>query len=371
MKRKKSHLKTKKRVQIHLKLHFETGRGLTELAGGGGGEAGRAGKCRIPLLEWMLKRAEAAERAALEAGRARAVNAKGFLSVAKHLDTYINKRGFGREVTLGDVDREFCRGFAGYLTEAENCRGGKLSLNSRFLYFSKFVAALNAAVKAGHIPSNPAALLDKTERPRFKQTERSYLTEEELQTLINTPNTHSSCDVSRAFLFSCFCGLRWSDISDLVWGDIRCRGDCLQIEKRMVKTREMLYLPLSRDAAFFLPPRQDKSPSAPVFHLHSYASASISIRKWLRDAGISKTVTFHSARHTFATLLLSQQQDLYTVSKLLGHKSIKVTQIYAEVVDRKKRDAVNSLSGLFSLPASSHTPAKSPAQTSSSFPPTT
>ena len=343
MKRKKSHSKSKNRVRIHLKLYFLPERG----PGGGGG--GGAGRCQIPLRDWMKRRAEAAERAALEAGRARAVNAKGFLTAGKHLEAYINRSGAGLEVTLGDVDREFCRGFAQYLGEAENARGGKLSSNSRFLYFAKFTAALNAAVKAGHIPSNPASLLDKTERPRFKQTERSYLTEEELQTLINTPNTHSSCDVSRAFLFSCFCGLRWSDISDLVWGDIRCRGECLQIEKRMVKTREMLYLPLSRDAAFFLPPRQDKSPSDPVFHLHSYASASLSIRKWLRDAGISKPITFHCARHTFATLLLSQHQDLYTVSKLLGHKSIKVTQIYAEVVDRKKQEAVNSLSGLFSL----------------------
>ena len=310
-----------------------------------------ADKGRIPLLDWMRIQSENAEQIALEAGRSWAVNAKSFLSASKHLAIYISSIGQKRSFPLQKVDKTFCRGFTQYLGQAQNRRGGKLSSNSRFLYFSKFVAALNAAVRAGYIPSNPATLLDKGERPRFRQTERSYLTEEELQTLIDTPNTHSGGDVARAFLFSCFCGLRWSDISTLVWGDIRSQGDCLQIEKRMVKTRELLYLPLSREAVFFLPEKGGKGPLDLVFNLQSYASASIALKKWLRDAGLSKPVTFHSARHTFATLLLSQQQDLYTVSKLLGHKSIKVTQIYAEVVDRKKRDAVNSLSGIFSFPS--------------------
>ena len=309
-----------------------------------------ADKARILILDWMILQSKNAELVALEAGRSSAVSAKGFLSASKHLGDYIKSTGWNQPVMLQDIDKDFCRGYARYLGTVQNRRGGKLSSNTRFLYFSKFSSALNAAVRAGHISSNPAALLDRGERPRFRQTERSYLTEEEIQALIDTPNTHSGGDVARAFLFSCFCGLRWSDISSLVWGDIRSLNTGLQIEKRMVKTREMLYLPLSREAAFFLPEQNGKGPSDLVFRLPSYASASIALKKWLSDAGISKPVTFHSARHTFATLLLSQQQDLYTVSKLLGHKNIKVTQIYAEVVDRKKREAVNSLSGLFSLP---------------------
>ena len=308
-----------------------------------------ADKSQVPILEWMALRAINAERMAQEAGRTQTVNAKGFITAAKHLECYIKSRGWAKTATLADADKDFCRGFAEYLGQVLNRLGGKLSSNSRFLYFSKFSAALNAAVRAGLIPSNPATMLDKTDRPRFRQTERNYLTEEELQTLINTPNTHSESDVARAFLFSCFCGLRWSDISTLVWGDIRSCGTGLQIEKRMVKTREMLYLPLSQEAAFFLPDRQGKGPSDLVFRLRSYASASVALKKWLSDAGISKPVTFHCARHTFATLLLTQKQDLYPVSKLLGHKNIKVTQIYAEVVDRKKREAVNSLSGIFLL----------------------
>jgi len=331
--------KTESPVRLRLRLYLVPA----------GQEDNGADKSRFSLLGWMKLMAKNARQMALGAGRGQAGNAKSYMSALKHLGDYINCIGPGRIFTLQDVDKDFCRGFALHLGLAKNRFGGKLSPNSQFLYFSKFSAALSAAVRAGLIPSNPAALLDKGERPFFRQTERSYLTEEEVQTLINTPNTHSGGDVARAFLFSCFCGLRWSDISSLVWADIRSRGTGLQIEKRMVKTREMLYLPLSSEAAYFLPEKTGKEPSDLVFSLRSYASASIALKKWLSDAGILKPVTFHTARHTFATLLLSQKQDLYTVSKLLGHKSIKVTQIYAEVVDRKKRDAVNSLSGLFCL----------------------
>ena len=66
----------------------------------------------------------------------------------------------------------------------------------------------------------------------------------------------------------------------------------------------------------------------------------------MQDAGITKRVSFHSARHTFATLLLTYGTDLYTVSKLLGHTNIKTTQIYAKVIDEKKAEAVNLLNGI-------------------------
>ena len=58
-------------------------------------------------------------------------------------------------------------------------------------------------------------------------------------------------------------------------------------------------------------------------------------------------VLFHTARHTFATMMLTLGADLYTVSKLLGHTSVKMTQVYAKIVNKKKDDAVNLTNGLF------------------------
>ena len=71
------------------------------------------------------------------------------------------------------------------------------------------------------------------------------------------------------------------------------------------------------------------------------------LNRWCAKAGINKKIAFHTARHTFATMLLTLDVDLYTVSKLLGHKDIKTTQIYAKIIDKKKRDAVNKIPQLF------------------------
>ena len=71
------------------------------------------------------------------------------------------------------------------------------------------------------------------------------------------------------------------------------------------------------------------------------------MKNWADAAGIDgKHITFHTARHTYATLLLTKGADLYTVSKLLGHSTIKTTQIYAEIIDKKKEEAANLLQGL-------------------------
>jgi site-specific recombinase XerD len=62
-----------------------------------------------------------------------------------------------------------------------------------------------------------------------------------------------------------------------------------------------------------------------------------------RVAGITKNITFHCFRHTFATLQLSKGTDIYTVSKMLGHRELKTTQIYAKIIDQTKRDAANKI----------------------------
>ena len=77
-----------------------------------------------------------------------------------------------------------------------------------------------------------------------------------------------------------------------------------------------------------------------VFSVPSPTQLGRVIRQWCKDAAIDKRVSFHTARHTFATLALTQGVDLYTVSKLLGHKTIQATQIYAKIVDEKKKAAL-------------------------------
>ena len=105
-------------------------------------------------------------------------------------------------------------------------------------------------------------------------------------------------------------------------------------------------MPLSNEAKNYLPSKELKERNDLVFTLPTLWATERIITDWVKEAKITKHVTFHCARHTFATLMLTQGADLYTTSKLLGHTSVKTTEIYAKIVDQKKVEAVNLLNGL-------------------------
>ena len=155
--------------------------------------------------------------------------------------------------------------------------------------------------------------------------------------------------LKNAFLFSCFTGLRKSDIMQLRWSEIIKDNGRLIIYKRIQKTQRWLSIPLSGKAIEWLPKRnRHANEDGNIFKPMSNSSISDNIRKWALAAGIKhKRVSFHTARHTFATLELSLGADLYTVSKLLGHSSITTTQVYAKVVDKQKEQAVSLIDRAF------------------------
>lgn len=153
--------------------------------------------------------------------------------------------------------------------------------------------------------------------------------------------------VKAAYLFSCFCGLRISDITALKWENVYQDGAQTRLEVVMQKTKAPIYLPLSPEALRWMPERGNKSPQDNVFDLPSAAAVNVLIKPWAKAAGINKHFTFHTARHTFATMMLTLGADLYTTSKLLGHTDVRMTQVYAKIVNRKKDEAVNLVNGLF------------------------
>ena len=109
----------------------------------------------------------------------------------------------------------------------------------------------------------------------------------------------------------------------------------------MKKTREPLYLPLNKQALSYLPVRGLAASTDVVFKtLPELAYVNKHLKTWAAAAGITKNVSFHISRHTFATTSLTLGADLYTTSKLLGHASIQTTQIYAKIVNSKKDEAV-------------------------------
>lgn len=250
----------------------------------------------------------------------------------------------GDKVRLKDVDTKFVLGFIKYLNTTKGTYGAPLSELTIYSYYTMFAIALNRAVKYNLIMVNPCSQIPPEDKPHRTSRRKEYLTIEEVQQLINTECRDGR--VKRFFLFLCFTGLRYGDGADLRWKSILKTDDGrYQVETIQQKTKEVVYVPLSDNAMKFLPERNKifDGDDNRVFQLPERSWAYDILHEWAREAGIKKKVTFHVARHTYATLLLYYGADIYTVSKLLGHTSIQTTQIYARVVDAAKRKAVDMI----------------------------
>ena len=152
--------------------------------------------------------------------------------------------------------------------------------------------------------------------------------------------------LKKAFLFSALTGLRWSDVKAVTWDKMRHTVNAgWSLEYTQKKTKGAELLPISDQAVNILGERSDDK--APIFkNLIYHTHMNSQLQKWVTDAGVDKKITFHCGRHTFATLQLSMETDIYTVSKMLGHRHLKTTEIYAKVIDKKKIDAANRIPNL-------------------------
>lgn len=261
----------------------------------------------------------------------------------RHLEVYC-----APSTTFRDVTPEFVRGFRDYLDRRAIClprgrnRSGTvqqkqqtrpLSETSKDQYFKKLKACLNHAVRDNIILRNPALSVEGFKR---LEQERAYLTIDELTRLAATEC--GSDILRRTFIFSCLTGLRKSDIQKLKWSEVRQEGDFVRIVFRQKKTGGQEYIDLNPQAVSLMGERGE--PDSKVFPGFLYSTYLLmQLRQWAAKAGIKKDITFHCGRHTFAVMVLGLGADLFTVQKLLGHKDIKTTQVYAKIIDKKKQEA--------------------------------
>lgn len=262
-------------------------------------------------------------------------------SCLKYLEHYCDKN-----TRFIDITPEWILGFKEYLNTVEKDSHKKtnkagsvlfqpLSQNSKLSYFNKLRACLNHAYEERIIPINPMRGIEG-----FKQEEvaRNYLTLEEIKQIVATPCKYAY--LKNAFLFSCLTGIRKSDIEKLTWGEVHKFGDYTRVIFKQKKTGGQEYLDISPQAEEFLGVRGKENER--VFSGFKYGAWTLlELRRWILAAGITKDITFHCGRHTFAVLMLDLGADIYTVSKLLGHKELATTQVYAKVLDKKKQNAVS------------------------------
>jgi integrase len=258
-------------------------------------------------------------------------------STLKHLAGFAEKR-YSKKITFQAINKGFCEGFKNYLRDDAKTKSGKgLSSASQAAYYGKFKACLNKAIKDGILIVDPSKGVT---RPKIVSHKREYLTFDELQVMAKAECRNPS--LKRMFLFSCLTGLRFSDCHKLTWSEVQHYGDGWRIVFHQQKTKGLQYHDISQQARELL--GEPGLPEERVFHAISNYSAYLSIvlREWALKAGIPKHLTFHSGRHTFAVLQLENGTDIYTLSKLLGHKEIEVTAIYADILDKTRRDAMTN-----------------------------
>ena len=258
-------------------------------------------------------------------------NYGNWLSAYRHLCKH-----FGEKINFGDLNIDKLKSFKNYLNEkATTPQGRLLSANTKASYFSKIKAALNQAFKERIIHDNPGDLISGFPKA---EVERPFLTHSEVQRLAN-----AECRIpilKQAFLFACLTGLRYSDLEKLQWKQIRESEEELRIVFTQKKTDGLEYLYINANARQLLGERG--APEELVFAGLRYSAQTTNILlKWAFKAGVHKEFTFHSSRHTNAVLMLENGADIYTVSKRLGHKELRTTEIYAKIVDKKQKEAAN------------------------------
>ena len=254
-------------------------------------------------------------------------------AVLKHLINFA-----GKKVSFREIDTAFCERFMDYLKdEAKTKSQNPLSSSSISSYFNKFRATLKKAVKEKIILSNPST---DTKNPKKEEKQREYLTLDELRKAAKAECRYEV--LKRAFLFSCLTGLRWSDVQKLQWSELQKENEGWKITFHQKKTKGLQYLDISDQARAYL--GEAGSPDERVFIGLAYSDyMNVALLQWMLRAGITKHITFHSSRHTFAVLQLTLGTEIYTLQKLLGHSEIRTTQIYAKIIDEKKREAVNKI----------------------------
>ncbi len=244
-----------------------------------------------------------------------------YLTLIKHFRHYIGKAHFPfRECTY-----EF---FSGFFQSLE------VSNNTMRLYMQTFRAAWNEAVKQDITTRNPLAKLTP---PKATKSQRVCLTQEELAKMIDCNFTWNQ-EIRQAFLFSCFTGLRFSDLQKLTWQEID-RG-ANRIRLKMQKTGDFLEIPLHLEAQEILNSLSSLRPLVfPNLPSSQYCNRTLNL--WASYSGVAKTVTFHVARHTF--VYFNQSQNIYRIAALLGHQDVQTTQKYMHLLDSDLQSAIDKM----------------------------
>lgn len=233
---------------------------------------------------------------------------------------------------------EMMREFADYV----NARGygqGPLTI------FNRFKRVVKLAFEQELMRKNPCdGIVIKFDKMAIN---KEFITLEEIEKLVATHYPQENSIIQRAFLLTLFAGIRYCDVSRLTYRNVDYSTRTLRFEQKKTRGRSNhshVVIPLS-DALIeligYLP--DNATPDTLIFDLPTYIACNNALGTWVKHAGIKKHITWHCGRHSFAVNTLSAGANIKTVSSLLGHSTLSMTERYLHVIDSQKEDAINSL----------------------------
>jgi integrase len=248
-----------------------------------------------------------------------------------HFENFLS----GRDICFKDITVTMIEDYKEYLLKAKNRRdtGNTLAQNTALSYHNKIKTTLKRAYKEGKLRTDINAGIDSIKE---QESQRNFLTLNEAKKLFAAPCPKDI--VFRISIFSTLTGMRYSDIAKLTWSEVQYReDDGYYIRFKQKKTEGLQTMPISPEAFETLGERANNNDK--VFTGLKKWDVDRVLPVWVAQAGITKHITFHCFRHTYATLQIFCGTDIFTISKMLGHKSVKTTQIYTKIIDEKKREA--------------------------------
>lgn len=255
------------------------------------------------------------------------------------LDYFKNYTGH-KNIIFKDIDSLLIEGFKSFLKTAPSIKSKKatLSTNSASDYFGKLKSVLREGQKQGFLKDSTVFNVTSI---KTQETEKNFLTVDELNKVSISP-----CKIpilKKAALFSALTGLRFSDIRNLTWKNFEMDKGKYFLKYNHQKTKTLAHRqPIPKQAFELMGELQEGQ--IKIFEGLTYGSVeNNAIKNWVKESGITKKITFHCFRHTYATLQLEAGTDIYTVSKMLGHKDLKTTQVYAKIVDETTQKTTNAI----------------------------
>ncbi|MDL2224445.1 site-specific integrase [Bacteroidales bacterium OttesenSCG-928-M06] len=245
---------------------------------------------------------------------------------------------YTKRIKPEQITKDMVEAFTEYLQTRSIGEGAK-SIYARFKKVIKY------AIEHDVMTKNPCTSI--AIKVDDQQLKKDVLSQEEIEKLIRTQHESQNPHIRRAFIFCLYCGLRYCDVKDLTFADVDYSNRLLKFEQNKTKGHSAssgVIIPLNDGLIKLIgEPQQPDNRDELIFPLPSYEMCLKSLKRWVKQAGINKHISWHCARHSFAVNILNNGANIKTVASLLGHSGLKHTEKYTRAIDSLKQEAINSL----------------------------